>query len=252
MGEKIQNKYYDAYTRDRMAVINFKSDIFELLTNIGESQKLNGFIKESEQDRSVRGLIFFSEPGCLGEKAYDEYARRIIRGEMDMDDVEGPDFVDKLTRFRQINILGRFIGTLSRYQKLFVTTIGYGIVTPFLGVVLAADFRLASPNGAFVLAHKKYGFHPSGSIPYLFPYYTGFGRGIELQLVNRIEALQAFKLGLFNQILPDDDFQDNCIRYVQPYLKNCPSTLRLTRRLNSFRFRHLEEYLEFEASLLNL
>ena len=73
-----------------------------------------------------------------------------------------------------------------------------------------------------------------------------------MQLTDRIDVRQAFRLGLINQILPSDNFEDNCIRYVKPYMKGCQSTLRLTRRLNTFRFRDLEDYLQFEESLLNL
>jgi len=252
MDVKITNRYYDAYYRDSFAVLNFKEDIFELLTSITETQALMEFIRQSELDKTVRGLIFFNEPGCLGEAAYENYLKRILRAEKNPDEFESPDFSDKTTRFRQINILGKFIRFLASYQKLFVTALNCTIVTPFIGVILAADLRLASPYVSFSLAHRKFGLHPSGAIPLFFPYFTGFGKTIELQLSDRIDAGHAFRLGLINQILPADRFEDNCIRYVQPYIKQCPSTLRMTRRLNAFRFRDLDDYLELEASLLNL
>ena len=252
MEEKIKNQYYHAYYRDHMAVIHFKDRIFELLTDIDQSQALMDFIHQSEQDRAVKGLIFFNEQNCLGEEAYDNYIKIISKTGQGPDDMSGPEIVDKNIRFKQITILGRFIRSLSRYQKLFVTAIGSPVVTPFIGVVLTADYRLVSPGASFSLVHRKYGLHPSGVIPYLFPSYTGFGKSVELQLSDRIDAMQGFRLGLFNQILPADRFEDNCLRYVQPLIKGCPSTLRLTRRLNSFRFRDLEDYLELEASLLNL
>ena len=252
MGEKIENRYYEAYTRDSLAVIHFKDEIFELLTNIDQTQVLMEFIRQSELDRSVRGLIFFNETGCLGEAAYDRYIRRIVRSGQDLESSDSPEISEKNIRFRQINILGRFMGSLARYQKLFIVGIGDTIVTPFIGVILVADIRLASPAASFSMAHKRYGLHPSGSIPFLFPSYAGYGRSMELQLSEQIDAGKAFQLGLFNQILPADNFEENCIRYVQPFIKSCPSTLRLTRRLNTFRFRDMDDYLEFEASLLNL
>jgi enoyl-CoA hydratase/carnithine racemase len=252
MEEKINNQYYEAYYRDKMAVIHFRDKVFELLTDIDESQALMDFIHQSEQDRAVRGLIFFNDPDCLGEAEYEKYIGIISKTGKVPEDMDSPEIVDKNIRFRQITILGRFIRSLSRYQKLFVTAVGSPIVTPFIGVVLLADFRLVGPGGAFSLAHRKYGLHPSGVIPYIFPSYTGYGKSMELQLTERIDALQGFRLGLFNQILPADQFEDNCIRYVQPFLTGCPNTLRLTRRLNSFRFNDLEDYLQLEASLLNL
>lgn len=252
MESAFKNQYYEAYLRDSLAVIRFNDDIFELLTNVDESQRLMEFIRLSESERSVRGLIFFNEPQCLGEEAYEKFIRRIMKEQTVPEEAEAPQFAERITRFRQINILGRFIRTLGNYQKLFIAGIDCSVVTPFIGVVLVADFRLASPDTNFSLAHRKYGLHPSGAIPFLFPHFAGFGRSMQLQLSDRIDAGKAFRLGMINQILPSDHFEENCIRYVQPYLQGCPSTLRMTRRLNTFRFRKLEEYLEFESSLLNL
>ena len=252
MMEQITNPYYEAYIRDSLAVIYFRDRIFDLLTSIDESQALMEFIQHSELEKKVKGLIFFNEPGCLGEEAYDQYVRRIVKGGINLEEIDVPEYAERITRFRQINILGRFIQFLSNYHKLFITCIRAQIVTPFIGVVLSADIRLAGPRASFSLAHRKYGLHPSGSIPFLFTGFSGFGKTVELQLSDRIDVAQAYRLGMINQVLPADRFEDNCIRYVQPYLKGCQSTLRLTRRLNTFRFRDLDDYLQFESSLLNL
>jgi len=252
MDEMIENRYYETYYRDSLAVINLKKDIFELISSIEESQGLMEFIKKSEHDQAVRGLIMFNEPGSLGVEAYDNYVRKILKAPLEVEDKEKPDLAEGVTRFRQMIILGRFLKFLGNYQKLLVTAVSSTITTPFIGGVLVADIRLASPGACFKLTHRKYGLHPSGGIPFLFPGFIGMGRSIEMQLSDKIEAEKGFRLGFFNQILPSDHFEDNCIRYVQPYLKGCPSTVRLTRRLNAYNYRGLDGYLELEASLLNL
>jgi len=126
------------------------------------------------------------------------------------------------------------------------------IVTPFMGVTLVADMRLASPNGVFSLAHRKYGLHPSGAIPFFLTHYLGHSKAMEIQLSDYVTAEEAFRLGLFNQILPSDQFNHNCNRYIHGYLKNHRSTLAMTKRLNNFKNRWLQEYLDQEASLMNL
>ena len=137
-------------------------------------------------------------------------------------------------------------------NKKLKGTYGSTMVTPFMGVALVADLRLVSPNGAFSLAHRKYGLHPSGAIPFFLTHYLGHSKAIEIQLSDRINAEEGFRLGLFNQVLPADDFNQNCIRYIQPYLNNFRSTLSTTKRLNNFKHRWLQEYQEHEGSLINL
>ena len=126
------------------------------------------------------------------------------------------------------------------------------VVTPFMGVTLVADIRLASPKGAFSMAHRKYGLHPTGAIPFFLTHYLGHSKGLEIQLSDHVTAEEAFRLGLINQILPDDDFNQNCIRYIQGCLNNYRSTLTMTKRLNNFKNRWLQEYIDHEASLMNL
>jgi enoyl-CoA hydratase/carnithine racemase len=193
-----------------------------------------------------------NQPDCLGEQVYDTFIRSILQEDDSLDDKDVPTFLQKNTRFRQINILNRFIRFLLGYHKMVFVGMGSTIVTPFMGVTLVADMRLASPNGIFSLAHRKYGIHPSGAIPFFLTHYLGHSKAVEIQLSDRITAEEAFRLGLVNQILPADNFSQNCVRYIQPYLNNYRSTLNMTKRLNNFKNRWLQEYLDHESSLMNL
>lgn len=252
MDKIIDNLYFEASIQDNLAVISLKAEIFELITSIAESQVMMDFIRDAEYNSSVKGLLLLNQPGCIGELAYDRFIRSILQEDSSLENKDVPTFLQKNTRFRQINILNRFIRFLAGYHKLVIVGIGDTIVTPFMGVALVADMRLASPNGVFSLAHRKFGIHPSGAIPFFLTHYLGHSKAIEVQLSDRISAEEAFRLGLVNQILPADDFSRNCIRYVQPYLNNYRSTLSSTKRLNNFKNRWLQEYLEHEGSIINL
>jgi enoyl-CoA hydratase/carnithine racemase len=252
MGKVIDNLYFEASIGDNLAVVSFKAEAFELISSITESQVMMDFIRDAEYNNAVKGLLLLNQPGCLGENAYDQFIRSILKEDDTLENKDVPTFLERNTRFRQINILNKFIRFLAGYQKLVIAGIGCTIVTPFMGVALVADFRVASPNGVFSLAHRKYGIHPSGAIPFFLNHYVGHSRAMEIQLSDRISAEDAFRLGLVNQILPHDNFSQNCIRYCQAYLNNFRSTLRNTKRLNNFKDRWLHEYQEFEGSLMNL
>lgn len=252
MGKIIDNLYYDASIQDNLAIISFKAEAFELITSVNDSQVLMDFIRDAEYNASVKGLLLLNEPECMGELAYDQFIRSIKKEDNLLENNDVPTFLQKNKRFRQINILNRFIRYLSGYHKLVIAGISSTVVTPFIGVALVADLRLASPFGVFSLAHRKYGLHPSGSIPFFLTHYLGHSKSIEIQLSDRVTAEEAFRLGLINQILPADKFSENCMRYIQPYLSHCRSTLSMTKRLNNFKHRGLQDYQEHESSLMNL
>jgi len=252
MGKIIDNLYFEASIQDNLAIVSFKSEAFELITSIADSQVMMDFIREAEINPAVKGLLLLNEPNCLGEQAYDQFIRSILLEDDSQENRDVPAFLQKNKRFRQINILNRFIKFLSGYHKLVIAGISCTVVTPFMGVALVADIRLASPYGVFSLAHRKYGLHPSGAIPFFLTHYLGHSKAIEIQLSDKIYAEEAFRLGLINQILPADNFSENCMRYIQPYLANYRSTLSMTKRLNNFKHRGLQDYQEHESSLMNL
>jgi len=252
MGKIIDNLYFEASIEDSLAIVSFKSEAFELITSIAGSQVMMDFIRDAEYNTSVKGLLLLNQPNCLGELAYDQFIRSILNEDESLESKDVPTFLQKNVRFRQINILNNFIRYLAGYHKLVFAGIGCTVVTPFMGVALVADMRLASPHGVFSLAHRKYGLHPSGAIPFFLTHYLGHSKAIEVQLADRIGAEEAFRLGLVNQILPADNFSQNCMRYIQPYLSNYRSTLSTTKRLNNFKNRWLQEYLEQEGSIINL
>lgn len=251
MAKIIDNLYFEASIERHLAVVSLKAEMFEFITSIDDSQVLMDFLREAEYNTTVKGLLMLNKPDCLGEEAYDVFIRSILKEDKSTDS-DVPDFLQKNKRFRQIHILNNFIRFLAGYQKIVVTGIGSTIVTPFMGAALVADMRLASPLGSFSLAHRKYGLHPSGAIPYFLTHYLGHSKSVEIQLSDHVSAEEAFRLGLVNQILPADNFEENCIRYLQPYLANWRSTLSSTKRLNNFKHRWLQDYLNHEASLMNL
>jgi enoyl-CoA hydratase/carnithine racemase len=252
MGKLLDNVYFEAFVQDNLAVINFKTEAFTFITSLTESQVMMDFLREMEHNHEVKGLLLVNEPGCLGEEAYDVFIRSILDEHEPMDEKDVPTFIAKNTRFRQINILNRFIRYLAGYHKMVFVGINSVVVTPFMGVLLVADMRLSGPNGVFSLAHQKYGLHPSGAIPFFLTHYLGHSKALEIQLSDRLIAEEAYRLGLVNQILPSDNFNGNCVRYIQGYLNNYRSTLTLTKRLNNFKNRWLQEYIDHEASLMNL
>ena len=249
---QINNQYLNAYKQGNLAIVSFKDHVYDLITSIEESQVMMEFIREAGHDNEIKGLLLLNESQGLGEAEYENFIKGIMKETITENQDEMPDFIQKNTRFRQINILNRFIHFLAAYHKLVIVGINCTVVTPFMGAALVADIRLASPGAVFSLAHRKYGLHPSGAIPYFLTHYLGHSRSIEIQLSDKVDAEEAFRLGLVSQILPKDQFLDNCIRYTQPYLKNNRSTLQMTKRLNNFKHRWLDEYFEQETALMNI
>jgi len=48
-------------------VISFKSEAFELISSLNDSQVMMDFIRDADYEPSVKGLLMLNQPDCLGE-----------------------------------------------------------------------------------------------------------------------------------------------------------------------------------------
>lgn len=114
-------------------------------------------------------------------------------------------------------------------------------------LALAADIRLASAAARFSLIFVKRGLTVDGGASYFLPRLAGL-RGIEMALTgDLISADEAFRLGLVNRVLPQEEFRSQVAEYAERLAQNAPLALAaikasIHRALGS----SLEEVLTYE------
>jgi enoyl-CoA hydratase/carnithine racemase len=141
---------------------------------------------------------------------------------------------------------------MANIHCLVVSGLQGTVVTPFVGTAMVADFRYASENAVFSMAHNRHGLHPSGGLPFFLSSYLHHSKALEMMMGENILAKDALDLGLINKLLPNEDFIEQLVKEIQPYLKLPICTIRDTKRLTNFSRKALGEYFEYEGSLLNL
>lgn len=249
--ENIINNYYEVEKRESLAIIFIKKDIFELI--IGEDYKLLFETLDSLQyDPKIKVLLFLNSSECYGEKVYFDFLSKLNLSLDKIDNYEFPNFCDAPNRFRELNILNRFVSYLSNYNKLCFSVLSGGIVTPFFGASLATDIRYATQDMYFSLAHNKYGLHPSGGLPYFLINQLGYSKAMELMLSEKITAEEALGLGLISTIISSENTESLVINDIEKILKFSSCTLRRTKQLSSYAHNSLSDYFEYEQSILNL
>lgn len=246
------NKYIELFTEGKIAVIKFREKIFEFIVSLDESDTLIDYISKTQYDNNIKALLFVNEPGSIDDKQYDNFLKSILSEEYLMEEDGMPDFCQKNIRFREINILNKIVREIVNYNKLCFVGIQGTVVTPFLGASMAADIRYATKNTVFIMAHNKYGLHPSGGLPFFLTQSLGHQKAMEVQLSERITGGEALKLGIVNKLLPENDFIKNCIKEISRFISIKSCTIRNTKRLTNFSRTLINDYFDFEAGLLNL
>ena len=237
-----ENDQIKCYTAENIGIIKLKSNVFNIVSSLGESSDVFSIFEIAEHDKNIKLLLIMNESCCFSDQEYSEFIGSIT----DKDSGSG----NQIVRLRQINILNRFILEILNFKKLFISCLSGNIVTPFFGASLAADFRFVSEDMVFSLSHLKHKVHPSGALPYFLPKYVGFSKASELLFNDRdISAKDALKLGLVNKILPTENFEKHCIQEALSFVEIDPNAVKSTKYLLNFSKKELELYFERENKI---
>lgn len=97
------------------------------------------------------------------------------------------------------------IGHLARLDAPVIAAVNGTAAGAGMGLVLAADYAVASRSSKFVAAYTAVGLTPDASCTFLLPRAVGYKRAMELLLTNRVlDAGQALDWGLVNDVVDDD------------------------------------------------
>ena len=244
--------YYELSRQDEIAIVRMKNDVFDFISNVELGVELMDFLKKISSDTEIRALIFYNDPDCADEAHYDKFLMRIMSKTEKRDESLTPSFDQKIVRFREINMLNRFIQYLANLNIIVVSGMQGSIVTPFVGLAFAADFIYACKGTKYIMAHNKYGLHPSGGLPFFLSNALHHSMAMEFQMKDFFTAEEAYEMGLVNKVLPEQGFLDHLIRQTEKFTKCKHCTIQQTKRLTNFSRKSLDDYFEFEAGLLNL
>jgi len=243
--------FFEIRQSGQVAVIRLRGDIYSLVTDVVKSDYFISRINEINQTDEIKGLLVLNEKGIFNEDGYDQFMHRILEPAHSED--SWPRFKEPKIRFGEIHAINRFIRTMVDFKKVFIVGLSGEVVTPFFGISMAADVKYGSEDLTFVLAHRKYGLHPSGALPFFLSKFLHHSKALEILLRHKpISSAEAFDIGLVNELLPGPDFEKNCLKKATELCDIRSSTLHYTKRLLNFTRDDLKAYLEYEAQMINL
>ena len=245
-------EFFDISRKDAIAIVRIKKNVFDFISNIELSRELRSFINNISSDTEIKALVFYNDPESLNEDNYDKFLRCIMSKSKDGDKPLLPCFDQQDIRFREIHLLNRFIRQIVNLKKIVVSGIQGSVVTPFVGLALASDLTYARKGTKLIMAHNKYGLHPSGGLPFFLSNSLHHSIAMEFQMKNFTTAEEAYEIGLINKVLPEQEFVDNLIAETEKFTNCKYYTIQQTKRLSNFSRKSLDDYFEYEARILNL
>lgn len=179
----------------------------------------------------------------------------ILSGAGDKSFISGSDLTE-LANFTPLE-MGRFMATLgqrfyTRFEQLekpVIAMINGLCLGAGLELALACDIRIASESARFGQPEILIGIIPGGGGTQRLSRLVGIGKAKELILTGKmIDASEALRIGLVNQVTPADQLQETVESLAQAISKQSPLTVEWAKRaINTGQDTSLSTGLAYEA-----
>lgn len=118
-----------------------------------------------------------------------------------------------------------------------------------LGIALACDLRIGSPDARFVVGFGGIGLAPDSAVSLMLPTIIGLGRAAQATFFNEpINAEQALAWGLLNAVVPAEDLEKTAWDWAAKLANGPTYAMGISKRdFNKAVLANLEDVLDYEA-----
>lgn len=196
---------------------------------------------EARDDDESRVIIFEGRGACFMAGGDLNYFKQLVDNkENNNGDVVSLDF------FKHVH------GAVERMRKLpkpIIAKVHGAVAGIGLSYMLGADLIIAEEKTIFTMAYNNIGITPDGGSTWLLSRRIGFGRAMEMALLNeKINAKHAQTIGLINCTAPRSELDETTLNIAQKLAKGPQSTQAQTKHLlNKGLENSLDQQLDLEA-----
>ncbi len=231
--------FLEAYIDETVGVINLRDRVFEIATDLSLKEAFFKKIRLADLLPSIEVLLILSAESAMGEEKHAQFMKRIVES-----------FNGEMNLFREENALSQFIQLICGFEKIIVSGVRGSVVGAFLGAILATDHRMITDNTVFSFPHIRYQMPPQGALAFFLPKYVGIMKAKKILLSgDSLSATQALELGLVDEIVTDESFEQGCIKAAKKISRVPSSVVGMTKSLMQCELKGLATYFEMEAKL---
>lgn len=227
--------FFTARQEDEVLHIRFKENLLEHLVNFARRDIVIHFIDQVSKSKKVKVILInsdFQEAGC---EAYARFIREKSRT------------LEKIDIHRLFNMTSQLVLGIINLDRIVIHACSGSVISLFLNVSLACDYRIASEDTVFHNHYLDLGMIPVGGSPYLLSRLSGRPNIWEVLLLNRtIPAARALELGLVDRVVPSWDLDQAARDTALMFASGSLATIAGLKRLVNFTKKNMKAYFERE------
>ena len=152
---------------------------------------------------------------------------------------------------RLYNAVNQFILKIVGLNKIVVHADSGEVISLFLNVRLACDYRIVADNTVFKNPCLELGLVPKGGGAFFLSKILGISGASEILLSEEdIPAQEALRLGIVDKLVPPGKLEKSALEIAQGFARKPESALAGIKRLLNFSMKDLGDFLALENQVL--
>lgn len=196
--------------------------------------QLQGLLKDAKKDAAVRVVLLKS-------------AGKLFSAGQDVTEFGGGEHLS--FRKHLLKNYNPLILQMRQLEKPIIAAIQGATAGAALGIALACDLRIGSPEARFVVGFGGIGLAPDSAVSLMLPTIIGLGRAAQATFFNEpIGTEQALAWGLLNAVVPAEELEKAAWDWAAKLANGPAYAMGISKRdFNKAVLGNLEDVLDYEA-----
>lgn len=237
---KFENQLFSGEQIDEVALIKLKADLLLKSSDLNIRDEFFEFINRVSANDEISVVLILGFPEKTGVVEYDQFYDRVKKTGLSIKNLE-----------KLYNSVNQFIMKIMGLNKFVIHADSGKVISVFLNVSLACDYRIIGDNTVFIKPYHRYGLVPKGGGAYFISRLLGRAAASELLYSDKnILAEQAKRIGLVDEVVPAETIEAYALNIAKEYTKLPYTTLVGIKKLLNYQMKDLENYLNYENEVL--
>lgn len=201
-----------------------------------ENPLLDVFDHIAENDK-IKVLVIINCLEKMGREEYIDYCKQVIDNEFDRRSIQ-----------RMCNVFDQIILKIVRLNKPVIYADCGEVISLFLSMSLACDYRIIATHTIFQKPYFELEILPKGGGVFFLCKMLGYCQAKQLLMSEKdISALEALKIGIVDQIVPNNKLEDTAIQIAQDFTNRSIRSLEGIKKLINYTMKDIQNYLYYES-----
>lgn len=229
-------EFFTAEKLDDIIVLRLKENLLFPATDLSERDKVIDYLDEISIMNSIKIVLIVNSPEVKGSEEYFDFYRRALSSRSYENDVH-----------KLHNVFAQIILRIVELNKIVVHANRGKVISLFLNLSLACDYRIVADSTVFQNPYYKLGLIPIGGGAFFLSRRLGRSKALDILLSNKdITADEALDLCIVDRVVPQEELENAALDTARRFAQIPAKSLAGLKKLINHSMMDLKDYLAIE------